>query len=192
MQKDIIQNQINLLIELGFPELLKLSVAEYLNAFAIKDESIFPEYSNRFDFPVVVDPRIPFIELVSKAGIDNYLKISDITHLSGELSKPYIFYTHDSTRYSSHTAATAISAFKPDEEGCTLQELIFFYLYYPHLFENIAIDAILTDFRQADHYHPCILKVTEKAGIGAHWHYDLTAGMNIQSKGKRFYQFALD
>jgi len=190
-QKDSIQNQINLLIELGFPELLKLSSREYLNSFSITGESIFPEYMNRFDFPVVVDPRIPIPELISKAGINNYLKFTEITHLSGELTEPYIFYTHDSKRYASHSAATAISTFEPDEVGCTLQELIFFYLYYPHLFEGIAMDAIITDFRQADHYHPCILKVTEKAEIGAHWHNDLTAGINILSKGKRQYRFGL-
>jgi hypothetical protein len=191
MQTNIIKNQINRLVELGFPELLKLSVSEYLNSFTIIGEPLFPEYVNRFDFPVVVDPRVSFAELILKAEIDNYLKIADITHLSGDLPTPYIFYTHDSNRYSSHTAATAISVFDSDEEGCTLQELIFFYLYYPHLFEGIAIDAILTDFRPTDHYHPCLLKVTEKAEIGAHWQNDLTAGINILSKGKRLYKFAL-
>lgn len=189
-QQEIIQNQINRLVGLDFPKLFTLSTQEYLNSFSIIGDPAFPEYKNRFDFPVVVDPRIPFEELVSRTGIDNYLNINDLTHISGDLSRPYIYYTHDSKRYSSHTAATAIKNFEQEEEGCTLQELIYFYLHFPLLFEGMAIDAILTNFRQAD-YHPCILKVTEKTEIGAHWHHDLTAGMNILSKGKRLFKFNL-
>ncbi|NOU46192.1 MAG: hypothetical protein HOO86_03930 [Bacteroidales bacterium] len=189
-QKVTIQNQINRLINLGFPKLLNVTDQEYLNSFSIVGEPSFDEYKNLFDIPVIVDPRIPFEKLISTVGIDNYLNISDIKHFSTDMFRPYIFYTHDSKRYASHTAATAIHEFEPDEEGCTLQELIFFYLHFPHLFEGIAMDAILTDFRQAD-YHPCLLKVTEKTEIGAHWHHDLTAGINILSKGKRLFMFNL-
>lgn len=188
MQKDIIQNQVNYLIELGFPELLKLSVPEYLNSFSIIGESMSPDYQNRFDFPVVVDPRISFVEFILKTDISNFLKPEEISDFSNNFSTPYVYFTHDSKKYSSETAATATAKFDADEEGCTLQELLFFNLFYPHLFEGIAMDAIKSTFRQTD-YHPCLLKVKEKTDIGAHWHNDLTAGINILSKGKRLFQF---
>ncbi|MFA6403253.1 MAG: hypothetical protein WCX31_16765 [Salinivirgaceae bacterium] len=189
MKRGIIQNQITHLIKLGLPELLKLSDQEYANTFRMIGDPTFPEYKNRFDIPVVVDTRLPIPELIAKAKIDNYLKYNEITHLSGERSEPYIFFTHDSKRYATHSAALAISKFAPDEVGCTLQELIFFCLYEPLMFEGISMDAILTNFRQED-YHPCIVKVSDKAEIGAHWHNDVSAGMNILSKGKSLYKFA--
>ncbi|HAZ00836.1 MAG: hypothetical protein A2W95_04825 [Bacteroidetes bacterium GWA2_40_14] len=191
VQINTIKNQIDHLINLGFPELLKLSDQEYANTFRMIGDPTFPGYKNRFDFPVVVDPRLPVAELIAKAGINNYLKYNEIAHLSGGLPGPYIFFTHDSKRYASHSAASAVSKFAPDEVGCTLQELIFFYLYEPRFFEGISMDAILTNFRQDD-YHPCIVRVTDRAEIGAHWHNDVSAGMNILSKGDCLYKFGLD
>lgn len=73
IQQDIIHNQINHLIELGYPKLLKLTIQEYLNSFSQIGEPTFFEYKNRFDLPVVVDPRVPFIELISKVNINNNL-----------------------------------------------------------------------------------------------------------------------
>lgn len=174
--------QIQFLIELGFPKLLNLSGEEYLNSFRYKGKKIPSDYESKFELPVVVDPRIPITELISKAGLENYLKLEELTNVSHGSVKPYLFFTHHSKKYSSHTAAMAINEFAEDEEGCTLEELIYFYLFYPDQFEGIAIDAILTNFR--GDYHPCIIKVKTTGEIGAHWHNDLTGGINIISKGK--------
>ncbi len=125
--------------------------------------------------------------MIIQAKVENYLKLDELTNVSTGVTKPYIFFTHDSKKYSSHTAAKAIAEFAEDEEGCTLEELLYFYLFYPDQFEGIAIDAILTTFR--GEYHPCILKVTTKAEIGAHWHNDLTPRMNIMSKSKYLISF---
>ena len=187
MQHNTIRDQIWLLVGIGVPELLHLSPQQYMETLSYDAEPTCPEYRNRFDLPVMVDTRLPFSDLLSKAGIINYLDLDAISHISNSHLGPYVYCTHDSRKYSSHTAATAIAAFTPDEEGCTLQELAFFYLFYPQLFEGLAIDAIQTHFR--DSYHPCIVKVTAKAEIGAHWHDDLTSGIHILSKGKRLFSF---
>ncbi|MFA6979104.1 MAG: hypothetical protein WC209_07235 [Ignavibacteriaceae bacterium] len=182
MIEEAILGQIQFLIELGFPKLLNLSIEDYLNSFQYKGNRIPPNCERRFDLPVIVDPRIPTAELILKAGLANYLKLEELTNVSNSYAKPYLFFTHDSKKYSSHTAASAITTFVEDEAGCTLEELIYFYLFYSDKFEGIAIDAILTNFR--GDYHPCLIKVTEKGEIGAHWHNDLTVGINIISKGK--------
>jgi len=183
--EEAILGQIQFLIELGFPKLLNLSDEEYLNSFRYKGNRIPPNCESRFELPVIVDPRIPITELISKAGLANYSKLEELINVSSSYEKPYLFFTHDSKKYSTHTAASAISMFAVDEAGCTLEELIYFYLFYPDKFEGIAIDAILTNFR--GDYHPCILKVTSKGEIGAHWHNDLTVGINIISKWKSLF-----
>lgn len=182
MIEETIHKQVKILIKLGFPKLLNLSDEEYLNSFKFDDLKTSLSDIDRFGFPVLVDPRICIEELLLKAKVENYLKLEELKNVSSGSIRPYIFFTHDSKKYSTHTAETAITEFAEDQEGCTLEELIFYYLFYPDQFEGIAIDAILTNFR--GEYHPCILKVTTKAEIGAHWHNDLTVGINILSKGK--------
>ena len=185
MLKQKISKQIDVLFRLGFHKLLNLSEVEYLHSFRFNN--LIPLHDGkRFDLPVIADPRIPTEQLISKAGLENYLKPEDLTNISGENKEPYLFFTHNSKRYSTHTAAMAISEFDEDEIGCTLVELVYFYLFYPDKFEGIAIDAVLTNFR--GDYHPCIIKVKTQGEIGAHWHNDLTNGINILSKGKSLFK----
>lgn len=187
MLQQTIETQIQLLINLGFHKTLDLSETEYRNSFIMKRTGVPLSYNERFNMQVLVDPRIPITTLTEKARLNNYLKFEELKNISVELEKPYLFRTHDSKRYSSHTAVTASNQFDENEVGCTLQGLIYFYLFYPEVFNGIAIDAIATDFRKE--YHPCIIKVTSHGEIGAHWFNDLTHGINILSKMKDLITF---
>lgn len=185
-----VQHQIQRFIHIGFPKLLNLTDEEYVHPFQLNGYSAFPAYNDRFELPVLVDPRISVTDAMTKAGISNFLKPEELRHVASDATEPYIFFTHDARKYSAHSAATAISEFAEDEEGCTLQELAFFYLHYPSVFEGIAVDAIQTLYLKD--YHPCLVKVTANAELGAHWHNDHTKGIHILSKGKHLYTFNAD
>ncbi|NOU20139.1 MAG: hypothetical protein HOO91_21490 [Bacteroidales bacterium] len=177
----ILDEQIKNCLNLGFHKHLGLSEQEYKDSFRTK--AIQPvEYKGIFDYPVLVETRIPVKDLLMLSKIGDFINVGNIKHQTDENKTPYIFWTHDLMRYKGNTISETQSKCLDFEIGCSIIEVVSFAIQYPHLCKGKAIDSPITIFK--GDYFASLIVHQEKTELASHWINDRTEGFYSLTRGK--------
>lgn len=151
------KRQTDRLIELGFhrvvhPELSEAQAeAEYRESLP-KIGLQPPNYNGRFDIPVLVDPRVPPPDQLSRAEIREWLSTRTVKNTVEGPDKPYVQWTQVGKRLLNLSPKGAMRMLDKDEVGCTFLEVIALYLQHPKIFENRKVIALSSRLRGAAPY----------------------------------------
>ncbi|MDP2038072.1 MAG: hypothetical protein Q8L04_11865 [Ignavibacteria bacterium] len=140
-----VESQIKNYISYGFHKYLGMTETEYMNSVSVN--VIQPEkYHGIFDYPVIVETRIPIEEQLKLLKIGDYINATNLTHLTEEINSPYVAWTHDLSLHDGKTISETHSSYLEIETGSTAIEVIAFAVHYPSLCKGKGIDAPSTIF----------------------------------------------
>lgn len=127
--------QAGLYVDLGANKLLdpRWKVADYM-ASLLELGSQPEAFKDRFDVPVLVDPRLPVDSLCKKVGIDYGL--SDFSEWPEDPGRyqtpgePYWTWTHNGLIYRGLSVGESRTGLAADERGATVYDGVAFYVAY--------------------------------------------------------------
>jgi hypothetical protein len=140
--------QVGIFIKLGFHKELGLKEREYrdsLPMFTHQPE----EFRGKFDYPVLVETRIPLERQCALAGISQQLSEWSTNHLEfcdwsvgGYLtpSEPYVTWMHDGSRNLKLTVREVRKRLVANERGATVLEGVSLFLAHPHIWQYHHVD----------------------------------------------------
>ena len=164
----------------------------YSEDFVLPEGAKQPEnYRNRFDTPVVVDPRVDsrtLLALLPRVKIEAPIDISKIANLRGVSGRNYLIWTNNGRMRHYFSVGEATGRFSKDEIGNTLSEVIAIFLQHPEYFEGSGI--IAAGSRYEDTLTPFISKLNGSVNIGVISKRDqIPPGWGVSSRGKEIIKF---
>lgn len=139
--EQIVSEQVEELIKLGFPQELYTGDEKYRESFSSPATGITqPEaYGGRFDIPVLVDPRIVISQQLRLAKITDDIDSNLISNSIKIPERPYVIWTRDPRKWpvGGTSAKEAKGRLKEDEEFGPLIELTSLYIHQPDFFRNV-------------------------------------------------------
>ncbi len=168
----------------------------YSEDFVLPEGAKQPEnYRNRFDTPVVVDPRVDsrtLLALLPRVKIEAPIDISKIANLRGVSGRNYLIWTNNGRMRHYFSVGEATGRFSKDQIGSTLSEVIAIFLQHPEYFEGRGIIAAGSRYEDGNRniLTPFVSNLNDSVNIGAIAEYDpIRPGWGVSSRGKEIIKF---
>jgi len=147
-------------LQLGFHKILRMKEKDYVASLPhIKAQP--KEFAGRFDIPVIVDPRIHFLEQCELAKVfsDTMRNLATRNWEKWKTPKvPYITWINNGKKNRNLSVDDVRKTLAPDERGATILDGLDFHIAYPNflkedqsiVFPGTSVTAWQHDYRSKD------------------------------------------